>query len=189
MWLGVKLEGWLTICAVLLGPLLAFTVQYFRDERRDAVNRKRTIFRQLLLTQKVTMAPTHVDALNSIPLEFYGEKAVMQAWREYTSHLNNQAMLKNNGSGWAERRLELLVTLTFEAGKCLGLEHIDKATLRDNVYVPQGYEDQEEQFRQIRAAVLQVMQGKRPISTTMVGPVQVEPTLLKTTADTSNKLT
>ena len=59
------------------------------------------------------------------------------------------------------------------AGKSLGYDHIDKATLRDNVYVPQGYEDTEEQFRQIRSTLLQVLRGERPIPATMVGPVQV----------------
>jgi hypothetical protein len=40
--------------------------------------------------------------------------------------------------------------------------------------VPQGYEDQEEQFRQIRAKLEQVLGGGRPLPVTMVGPVQIE---------------
>jgi len=51
---------------------------------------------------------------------------------------------------------------------------MDKTTLRDHIYVPQGYEDNEEQFRQMRTTLLQVLRGERPIPTTMVGPVQVE---------------
>jgi hypothetical protein len=177
MWLGIKLESWLTIAAIVIGPLLAFAVQHFRDRRRDDKARKRQIFQQLLLTLKLPMSPKHVDALNSIPLEFYSASAVMQAWREYTSHLNNSQMLRNNNQGWGERKLELLITLAYEIGKSLGYDHIDKATLRDNVYMPKGYEDTEEQSRQIRAALLQVLRGERPIATTMVGPVQFEPPL------------
>jgi hypothetical protein len=65
----------------------------------------------------------------------------------------------------------------YETGKCLGYNHIDRATLRDNLYMPQGYEDNEEQIRQIRTALLQVLRGERPIAVTMVGPVQFEPPL------------
>ncbi len=59
----------------------------------------------------------------------------------------------------------------------LGYDHIDKATLRDNLYVPQGYKDREEQFRQIRTSMLQVLRGEHPVPVTMVGPVQVEESL------------
>ena len=173
MWLGIKLEGWLTIAAIFIGPAFAFAIQHIRDKLEDDRTRKRLIFQQLLLTLKVPMAPRHVDALNSIPLEFHSVSTVMQAWREYTSHLNNQSMLRNNLQGWADRKVELLVSLTFEIGKSLGYDHIDRATLRDNVYVPQGYEDTDEQFRQIRMVLLEVLRGKRPIPATIVGPVQV----------------
>src|SRR5271156_1460741 len=99
MWLGIKLEGWLTIAAIIIGPVLAFAIQHLRDQLRDAQTRKRQIFQQLLLTLKLPMSPRHVDALNSIPLEFYSVSAVMQAWREYSSHLNNSHMLRNNNQG------------------------------------------------------------------------------------------
>jgi hypothetical protein len=177
MWLGIRLEGWLTIVAIIVGPLLAFAIQHIRDERREDSRRKRRIFEQLLLTLKAPMSPRHVDALNSIPLEFYSVPAVMQAWREYSSHLNNNAMLKNNRQGWFDRKFELLIGLTYEIGRSLGYDHIDKAALRDNIYVPQGYEDNEEQLRQLRSTLHQVLKGERPIATTMVGPVQVEPPL------------
>jgi hypothetical protein len=87
MWLGIKLEGWITIAAIILGPIFAFLIQDIRDRLRDDRQRKRRIFQQLLLTFKVPMAPTHVDALNSVPLEFHSVPNVMRAWREYTSHL------------------------------------------------------------------------------------------------------
>src|ERR1700728_537601 len=174
MFWGIKPEGWLTIAAIILGPVLAFAIQHWRDVLREDRNRKRQIFHQLLLTMKVPMAPRHVDALNSIPLEFNSSAAVTQAWREYTAHLNNSAMIKGNPVGWGERKFELLITLVYEMGKSLGYDHIDKTTLRTHIYVPEAYEDFEEQLRQIRTKLLQVLGGERPIPMTMVGPVQVE---------------
>jgi hypothetical protein len=171
---GIKLEGWLTISAIILGPVLAFAIQHWRDRLRDDKNRKRNTFQQLLLTLKVPMAPNHVNAINSIPLEFYSNPTVFQAWREYTSHLNNTAMLKNFPARWGEKKYELLIALAYEMGKSLGYKHLDKTTLRDNVYVPQGYEDRETQFEQMRDALLLVLKGQRSVPVTMVGPIQVE---------------
>jgi hypothetical protein len=169
----INLEEWLTIGAIILGPVLAFAIQHWRDGLREARKRRLQIFQQLLLTLKVPMAPRHVDALNSVPLDFSSDTKVMQAWRLYTSHLNDGVMLKNNPQRWGERKFELLVDLASEMASNLGYDHIDKASLRDNIYVPQGYADQEEESRQMRAAMLQVLRGDRPIPMTMVGPVQV----------------
>jgi hypothetical protein len=174
MLIGIKLEGWLTIAAIILGPILAFVVQNWRDMRREARDRKLKIFRQLLLTLKVTMAPTHVDALNSIPLEFDSDKKIMEAWRLYTAHLGNSAMLKNNNRGWGEKRFQLLIDLVYTIAKSLGYDHLDKAMLENSIYVPQGYNDREEEFRQIRESLQQVLKGNHPIPVTMVGPIQVE---------------
>ena len=183
MFLGINLEGWLTIAAIILGPVLAFGIlgpvlafgiQHWRDQLREDRNRKRKIFHQLLLTLKVPMAPAHVDAINSISLEFYSHPEIIRAWRLYTSHLNNAAMLKNNSQRWGEKKFELLVDLVYEMGKVLGYSNIDKATLRDNLYVPQGYEDREQQFSQIRDSLQKVLRGERPVPITMVGPIQVE---------------
>ena len=174
MLFGINLEGWLTIVAIILGPVLAFAIQHWRDGLREAKKRQLHIFQQLLLTLKVPMAPRHVDALNSVPLDFSSDSKVMQAWRLYTSHLNDGVMLRNNSQRWGERKFELLVDLASEMARNLGYDHIDKATLRDNMYVPQGYADQEEELRQIRATMLQVLRGERHIPIGMVGPVHVE---------------
>jgi hypothetical protein len=174
MFLGIKLEGWLTIAAIVLGPLLAFAVQNWRDKRHERDRRKTDIFRRLLLTLKSQMAVNHVDALNSIPLEFYSHADVMSAWRLYASHLNNGAMLRAEPQRWGEKKFDLLVDLVLKIAKTLDYDHIDAATLRDNVYVPKGYQDVEEQGQQMRAALLELLNGQRPLPMTMVGPVQVE---------------
>ena len=174
MWLGIKLEEWLTIAAIIFWPLLALVIQRWRDLGREHRNRKLDVFRQLLLSLKVPMAQRHVDAINSIPLEFHERAEIIRAWRLYTSHLNNSNMLRQEPQRWGERKLDLLVDLVYKIGLHLNYEHIDEATLRDNVYVPQGYSDVEEQWRQIRQAWLQVLNGQRPLAMTMLGPVQVE---------------
>jgi hypothetical protein len=83
--LGIKIESWLTILAIVLGPLLAFEVQRRRDNRRERRQRKLEISRKLMMTLKAPLAPVHVDAINSIQVEFYAKKGpdkkVIDAWR------------------------------------------------------------------------------------------------------------
>jgi hypothetical protein len=174
MFLGIRLEGWLTIVAIIAGPLLAFAVQNWRDNRRERRNRKLEIFRKLVMTLKVPLAPSHVDAINSIHVEFYDDKKVLDAWRLYASHLNHRNPPGHDIAHWAERKFDLLVELVYLIGQSLGYNEIDKAALRDNTYVPQGYADVEAEWHQIRKAWLDVLNGQRPLPMTMVGPVQVE---------------
>lgn len=171
LFLGIKLEGWLTIIAIILGPLLAFGVQRWRDALREQRNRRLDIFKRLLLTLKVSMAPNHVDAINSIPLEFHSSSSVIEAWRLYTSHLNER---QSDPKAWGQKKFDLLVDLVYQIAQQMNYSHIDKALLRDNLYVPQGYQDAEEELRQMRGAWLQVLQGQRPLPMTMVAPVQIE---------------
>jgi hypothetical protein len=171
MFLGIKLEGWQTIIAIILGPLLAFGVQRWRDALREQRNKRLDILRRLLLTLKVPMAPNHVDAINSIPLEFHSSSAVMEAWRLYTSHLNER---QSDRKAWGAKKFDLLVDLVYQIAQQMNYSHIDKALLRDSLYVPQGYQDAEEELRLMRGAWLQVLQGKRPLPMTMVAPVQIE---------------
>jgi hypothetical protein len=173
MALGIKLEGWLTITAILVGPLLAFLIQNWRDNHQSHFTRKLEIYRKLMLTLKVPLNPNHVDAINGIPVEFYAEKEVLAAWRIYASHLNQRAQ-PGEINRWADKKFDLLIDLVFEIGKSLGYEKIDKAALRDQTYVPQGYANVEAENEAIRKAMLELLMGKRPLPVTMLGPVQTE---------------
>jgi len=174
MFLGIRLEGWLTILAIIVGPLLAFEVQRRRDNRRERRNRKLEIYRRLMMTLKARMAPSHVDAINSIQVEFQSDKKVLDAWRLYTSHLNDrQKRTGDESKRWVEKQFDLLVELVYVIGQSLGYKNIDRAALRDNTYLPQGFVDVEAEMHQIRKEWLEVLDGMRPLTMTMVGPVQV----------------
>ncbi len=177
MFLGIKLEAWLTIIAIIVGPLLAFEVQRQRDNRRERRSRKLEIFRRLMLTLKVPMAPVHVDAINSIQVEFYSKKGqdrkVLDAWRIYTSHLNQRHTQVDELARWGEKKFDLLVDLLYLMAQSLGYKDIDKAAIRDDIYVPQGYADRESEDQQMRKAFLEVLSAQRPLTVTMLGPVQM----------------
>ena len=174
MWLGIKLEAWLTIAAILLGPLLAFEVQRERDNRRERRGKKLDIFRRLMMTLKVSLNPNHIDAINSIQVEFHKDKKVLSAWRLYVSHLNDRAGKMADEARRQDKRFDLLVDVVYEIAQRLRYKDIDRTAIRDNNYVPQGYVDVEEELHRTRKGWLEVLGGRRPLTMTMVGPVHVE---------------
>jgi hypothetical protein len=174
---GIKPEVWLSVVAIIAGPLFALWIQRNSDDRRELRKRKLEIFRKLMITLKVPLNPNHVDAINMIPVEFHAsrkaDKEVLAAWRVYASHLNQRTGDGEQLARWLEKKFDLLVDLVHVMGRSLGYD-LDKAAIRDNMYVPQGYEDIENQWRRIRAAWLEVLNGERPLPMTMVGPVHLE---------------
>ena len=178
MLIGIKLETWLTILAIVISPLLAFEVQRERDNRRERRARKLEIYRKLMMTLKAPMAPSHVDAINSIQVEFYArkgaEKKVLEAWRLYTSHLNQPELQRKDPNRWLEKKFDLLVELVYLMGQALGYNDIDRVAIREHTYMPQGYADVETELHQIRKSWLEILSGLHAIPMTMVGPVHLK---------------
>ena len=60
----------LTIIAIVAGPIIAVWMTRRADERRQAYFRRLEVYRNLMLTRSVRIAPDHVRALNLVPVEF-----------------------------------------------------------------------------------------------------------------------
>ncbi len=122
------------------------------------------------------MNPAHVEALNSIEIEFYAkdgpDKKVLDAWRLYASHLNaGRRQPVPDGNRWLDTKQQLLTELLHEMALALGYD-ISKATIKDDTYYPQGYVDVEQEQHALRKAALEVFSGTRPLATTVLGAVQ-----------------
>ena len=89
----IRLEGWLVIAAVILGPILALWAQRYSERRRDERARKLWLFRELMATRTMRLSGRHVGALNHIDLEFNPKKKadanVLTAWKTYLDALSN----------------------------------------------------------------------------------------------------
>src|SRR3989441_5399377 len=84
--LQIPLESWLTIAAIITGPIAALYIGKRLEERRAKQNRKVHIFRTLMANRATRMAPAYVEALNGIETEFYGDTPVIEAWRVLMDH-------------------------------------------------------------------------------------------------------
>ena len=86
---------WLTIFAILLGPILAVQTTRIVDIRRARRERRLHVYRVLMATRAASLSAAHVEALNSIDLEFNGSQkadvAVVRSWKAYLDHLSDRS--------------------------------------------------------------------------------------------------
>ena len=164
----MTLNDWLTIGAIIFGPIFAVQLTRYLDDRSERHGRKLHIFRILMATRAANLTPEHINALNSIDLEFSArkekEKKVRDSWLLYLDHLGNGNYPREQ---WGARRIELLVDLLFEMGNSLGYA-FEKTHIKNGVYSPTAIGELEDDQIAIRRGLREVLTGRRPF------PVQIE---------------
>ena len=167
MWLGIRLEGWLVIAAVILGPILALWAQRYSERRREDRARKLWLFRELMATRSNRLSGRHVEALNHIDLEFVDPKAdakVLAAWKKYLDVLSHTPKDDAQKAARYEKREECFVDLIWEIGKHLGFSFEERAIKRD-AYSPIAHSELEDDQRLIRKGIVDLLTGTRALST------------------------
>jgi uncharacterized protein DUF6680 len=172
--LTISLESWLTIAAILIGPIVALTIQKWIEDRRARQNRKIQIFRELMASRASRLSAPYVQALNGIETEFYGQTKVIEAWRFLVDHLYTPQ--ETNPEQWGQTQSDLLGDLLYEMGKSLGY-HFDRVTLKRNVYFPKGWNLIEAEQAQLRQAAVAVFEGKKPLKVEVAEQATPEPTI------------
>ena len=168
-------EALLTILAIVLGPILALWIQRISDRRREARQRRYFVFKELMATRAAKTSPRHVDALNSIEMEFSGQhrsdKKVTDAWRLYLDHLGDTPALEDEPAmrQWSQKTDELLTDLLYEMSGALR-RNFDRLTLKKGIYQPRAFGEIESEQVLLRRLLVDVMAGKRVIRTEIVTP-------------------
>lgn len=165
--LGITLEGWLTLIAVLVGPILAVQAQKWLERRRQDHTRKVFLFRELMATRATRLSTRHVEALNLIDLEFTAvggkDKAVREAWRSYLDALGIPHDPQNQQLVF-DRRDRAFTELLYQMAKRLGFA-FDSVAIERNVYSPIGHGKLEDDQDLIRRGLVDLLSGKRALST------------------------
>lgn len=125
---AMELKDWLNVVAVLLSPVFAVQITVWLADRKERRARRLALFHTLMSTRgslgvNGRLAPEHVKALNMIEIEFHDQKSskpIVEAWRSYLDHLNNDA--PSNEAQWAvwnSKREDLMVCYFMRWGKRL----------------------------------------------------------------------
>lgn len=155
----MNISTWAVVFATLLGPVLAVQAQRIVAQRGEARQRKLWLFRTLMNTRIGTLTVEHVNALNTVPLEFHKDEEIMRQWRKYLDHLNNQTTALDV---WGKTRVDLYSDMLATMAKRLDYG-FDPLQLKNEIYAPRGHFDLETEQQTIRRGVVELMKGERTL--------------------------
>lgn len=170
---GMELRDWITISAVIMGPILAVQAQKVLESNRMKKQRRLDLFHTLMSTRAGRVSSAHVRALNMIDIEFYGrhlfgikfqtssEKLVTNSWKNYNDQLNT-TYLPEQFPTWADRGNQLFTTLLYNMSSALGY-NFDEVQLKRDCYSPIAHGNLEQDQYKLRKALLEVLEGTRAL--------------------------
>jgi len=153
----IKVTDLAIVFATLLGPVFAVQVQVYLDRTRGKRARREQIFHTLMRTRSSSVAPEHVHALNAVPIEFFGERQITDAYRDYIAHLNTN--IQNNPEAWGIRRVDLFMDLLHKISEELGYD-FTVAQLKGEYYAPQAHFTLEVEQTAIRQGLAKILSGQ-----------------------------
>lgn len=138
---ALRLTDWVIASCTLAGPVLAVQAQKWIEGFREKQSRRLTIFRTLMATRALTLNPVHVEALNAVPIDFYKDKKVMDAWEEYFMHLTTS--LSAHDPTWGPKRIDLFVKLLAAISSKVGYQF--NVAEMNRIYFPNAHGELDEQ--------------------------------------------
>ncbi|MFO1464317.1 MAG: DUF6680 family protein [bacterium] len=179
----MSISDWLTIAAIILGPILAVQVQERLNKSKEKRLKKLELFKILMATRANLLSPDHVSALNRIELEFdsdnKNEKLVIENWREYLDHLGSgpgdgdprDLEFSEKLNRWGDKRVDLLIDLLHSMSKVLGY-NFDKVQLKRGIYSPKAHGDFESDQNFIRKSLVELFGFQRALPIVIIEPNQ-----------------
>ena len=122
---------WITVVAILVGPVLALSVQRVLDWIRNREATQKRLYFTLMGTRAKFLSDEHVQALNTIDVIFSKDQTIRDLWRRCLDHLAKDV----NAQGWNETLLDLRVDLYQAIGNRLGYRYTTDYIKR-GVYFP-----------------------------------------------------
>lgn len=151
--------------ATSCSPLKALIAQKKLEGLEEKQKRKLHIFSVLMATRGNRLSSQHVEALNMIDIEFYGEVEVLDAWNFYRAELNLDIRNydKKQQDEFYKKRDSCFFDLLYEMSKLLNY-NFDKSFIQNGKYAPIAHESYQMETAKFRALIIELLEGKRPLS-------------------------
>ncbi len=150
----LRASDYLIAACALLGPILAVQAQKWLEGLRAKRDRRLAIFQTLMATRATNLSSRHVEALNAVPIDFYKDKKVMDAWEEYFAHLTNAPA---DNPTWGPKRLDLFVKLLAVIGSRVGYDF--NVAQMNRIYFPAAHGELENDQDFIRKGIVALLRG------------------------------
>lgn len=145
---------WITVAAIVLGPILALFAQRALDWIREKKKQRVQLYLTAMAHRGMWLHADSVRALNSIDTIFdkRRDKPVREAWSAVLAQARiprPQDPDRLGQQAWEDRLLDLRVDLYQLLGSAVGYDHtVDY--IKTQIYMPQHYGDVELELMQIR---------------------------------------
>ena len=147
------------VIATLLGPIAAVQVQKWLERSRAKEDRRIAIFRTLMATRAANLSQAHVEALNAIPIEFYGQskklREIINSWKSYLDHLSQRDPVMEI---WVQKRTDLFLDLLVLISKYLRYD-FTRVELSKEIYSPSAHSRIESEQETIRVGLAKLLSG------------------------------
>ena len=142
---------WLTVGAIVVGPIFALLAQRLLDYLREKRERRVRLFIALMTTRASQLAPDHINALNSIDIVFSRKRdlKIREAWENVRTHLATNV----NAPDWQTKLSDRKANLYREIAVRVGYGHFTAEYLKYEVYLPTYYGEMERDQLKIRQAL------------------------------------
>ncbi len=129
---------WLTLGAIVIGPLSAVGITLWIEHRRRLKERRLYVTRMLLMTRHLPADPQYNAAINLIPVEFNDQPKVITAWRTYHERVHQH--VEPSQQAEHDKRITAAQSgMIFEILRSAGLANISEGDIQTQAYVSQGF--------------------------------------------------
>lgn len=134
---GLKLYELLTLAGIVIGPITAVAISLWFEQRKRTREARTQILRMLINTRGMPSDPAYSIAINLIPVEFNGHKAVMQAWRNYIESVRYDPT-PENAAPHEQKLTANQVSMIYQIMKSLNLG-LSESDIQTEGYLARGF--------------------------------------------------
>jgi hypothetical protein len=168
---GLKTAEWITIAAIVLGPIFAVVTQLWWQRYRQKRDQKLFVFGTLMSLRGASVSQDYVKALNFIDVVFYQNEKVREKWKTLLTYLSSDAYKAQPiVQATHERTRDLQAEILVEMAKDLGFGY-DFTHIKENAYYPQALVTADNDAFNMRQKVIAALDGKGVLSVKLVEDV------------------
>ncbi len=158
---GLTAAEWLTLAAIILGPILAVATQLWIQARKDKRDIKLWVFSTLMGYRAMILNPSFVQAFNLVDVVFYKNDEVRKKRKEFLDVVT-AVVGRDLTPQEVEKCRDLVAEMLSKMGSELGYA-FDHTQIKDTGYYPIAFEKLDTATLALREKGLAVLEGKANI--------------------------
>ncbi len=158
---GLTVAEWLTLAAIILGPILAVVTQLWMQARKSKRDTKLWVFNTLMSYRALIVSPNFVQAFNLIDAVFYKNAEVRKKRKEFMDVVT-AATGRDLTPPEIEKAKDLVAEMLSKMGSELGYD-FDHTQIKDTGFYPVALGRLDNAALALREKGLAVLEGKANI--------------------------